>query len=61
LERRIDDLWTAGQLVDNQTTLQQVLDGVPGLAAAYPRDALRRAAKVSTARYGVSLVLAGEW
>jgi hypothetical protein len=58
LEDRISTLYHGGQLIDGQTTFQDILDGVPQLGL-YSRDSLRRAAKGFAARFGVSLVMAG--
>jgi hypothetical protein len=58
LEARITELHHGGQLIDGETSFQEVLDGVPELAM-YSRDALRRAAKVIAARFGVNLAMNG--
>jgi hypothetical protein len=53
LEALITELHHDGQLIDGETSFQEVLDGVPELAM-YSRDALRRAAKVIAARALIS-------
>jgi hypothetical protein len=58
LEARITELHHGGQLIDGETSFQDVLDGVPELSM-YSRDALRRAAKAFAARFGVNLVMNG--
>jgi hypothetical protein len=60
LEARITELHHGGQLIDGQTTFQEVIDGVPELSL-YSRDALRRAAKVFAAQFGVNLAMNGKF
>jgi hypothetical protein len=60
LEARISQLYHGGQLIDGQTTFQEVIDGVPELSM-YSRDALRRAAKAFAIRFGVNLAMNGKF
>jgi hypothetical protein len=60
LEAHISALYHGGQLIDGQTSLQDVLDGVPELSL-YSRDALRRAAKAFAGRFGVNLAMNGKF
>jgi hypothetical protein len=58
LEQQIDEMFQAGELIDNVTTLQEVLDKVPEVAA-YNRDSIRRCIKGIASCHSVNLVMGG--